>query len=102
MGKIRFFIVSQDGYTTNEELITVSNHVAGEIVRIFRTDVELMFCTVPQEDWTACDLREVMTDMTEADVVYFCKYDACNKNAEILREIAEEYHLYTLDKIFEN
>ena len=102
MGKIRFFIVSQDGYTTNEELLTVSNHVVGEIVRIFGTDVELMYCTVPQEDWTAYDLREVIIDMTEADVVYFCKYDAYNKNAEILREIAEEYHLYTLDKIFEN
>lgn len=102
MSKIRFFIVSQDGYITNEELLTVSNHVAGEIVRIFGTDVEFMYCTLPQEDWTACDLREVITDMTEADVVYFCKYDACNKNAEILREIAEEHHLYTLDKIFEN
>lgn len=102
MDKIRFFIVSQDGYTTNEKLLTVGNHVAGEIVRIFGTDVELMYCTLPQKDWTAYDLREVITDMMEADVVYFCKYDACNKNADILREIAEEYHLYTLDKIFEN
>ena len=102
MGKIRFFIVSQDGYTTNEELLTVSNHVAGEIVRIFGTDIELMYCTVPQEGWTARDLCEVITDMTEADIVYFCKYDDCNKNAEILREIAEEHHIHILDKIFEN
>ena len=91
MGKIRFFIVSQDGHTAKEELITVSNHVAQEAVRVFGEDIELMYCTLPQEDWTA-----------EADVVYFCQDCDCNKNAEILRDLAQEYHLYILDGIFEN
>lgn len=102
MSKIRFFIVSQDGYTTNEELLTVSNHVAGEIVRVFGKDIELMYCTLPQEDWTARDLCEAIVDMAEADAVYFCQDCDCNKNVEILRDLAQGYHLYTLDKILEN
>lgn len=102
MGKIRFFIVSQDGHTAKEELITASDHVAQEAVRVFGEDIELMYCVLPQEDWTARDLCEVIVDMAEADVVYFCQDCDCNKNTEILRDLAQEYHLYILDGIFEN
>lgn len=102
MSKIRFFIVSQDGDAINEELLTVNNHVAGAIVRLYGENIELMYCTVPQEDWTARALCEVITDMAEADVVYFCQDCDCNKNTEILRDLAQEYHLYILDGIFEN
>lgn len=101
MRKTRFFIVSQNGCTTKEELLTARNHVAQEVVRIFGEDIELMYCTLPQEDWTVRDLCEVIVDMAEADVVYFCQDCDCNKNVKILRDLAQEYHLYILDGIFE-
>lgn len=102
MNSLNFFIVLPDGRTTEEERMAVSIHVIEEAMRIFGKDIKWTYYNSPQEDWSLSDLCNAIDEMAEADIVYFCKYCTSNPDTKALKEIAEGYHLYTLDKIFEN
>lgn len=102
MKSLNFFIVLPDGRTTEEERMAVRIHVTEEAMRIFGKDIKCTYYNSPQEDWFLSDLCNAIGEMAEADVVYFCKYCTSNPDTKALKEIAEGYHLYTLDKILEN